>query len=80
MLEDRTLVASVIAREFGEFSGKTVKVVREMTPDEREDMGWDDYSSDPCLVIVFTDGTALIVSQDPEGNGGGWLFPIDGTA
>jgi hypothetical protein len=66
-----------IKKEFGEFSGKTVKVVRAMNEREMSAMGWGEYPSDPALVIVFTDNTALIVSSDPEGNSGGWLFVAD---
>jgi hypothetical protein len=39
-----------------------------------EEMGWS--SSAP--VILFTDGTYIMASSDPEGNGPGTLFtPID---
>ena len=40
---------------------------------ECEGFGWD-YEREDAFVIVFTDGTALIPSQDPEGNGAGFII------
>lgn len=62
-----------IQREWGSLVGKTVKTVRPLTKDECEGFGWD-YEREDAFVIVFTDGTALIPSQDPEGNGAGFII------
>lgn len=53
--------------------GKTVKEVRLMTAKEKRDNAW---SASP-VVIVFTDGTIIFPSRDPEGNGPGALFGRD---
>jgi hypothetical protein len=44
-----------------------------MTANEVQDMGWE-FGYHEAFVIVCTDGTAIIPSQDPEGNGPGFLF------
>lgn len=65
-----------IEREFGDLKGKTVAFVRPLTKAECEQFAWDyDYDSD-AMAIFFTDGTIIIPSQDPEGNGAGFLFKI----
>jgi hypothetical protein len=50
--------------------GKTVQMVRYMSKEEAEDMGW--YSRP--VVIQFTDGTLMFPSADDEGNDGGAFF------
>jgi len=62
-----------IHREWGSLVGKTVETVRPLTKDECLDMMWD-YEREDAFVVIFTDGTALIPSQDPECNGAGYLF------
>lgn len=65
-----------IEREFGDLKGKTVALVRPLSKAECEQFAWDyDYDSD-AMAIFFTDGTVIIPSQDPEGNGAGFLFKI----
>jgi len=54
--------------------GKIVKEIRPMTDAELSKEGWDGQQT--VVVIVFTDGTLVYPSQDPEGNGGGALFGI----
>jgi hypothetical protein len=45
-----------------------------MKSEELELFGWDlRYGSEP-MVIILDDLTAIIPSQDPEGNGPGHLF------
>lgn len=63
----------VISKEFGCLVGKTVKRVRPMTIGECELFAWD-YRADYAFLIEFTDGTVVIPSCDPEGNGSGYLF------
>lgn len=50
--------------------GKTVSHVRYMNKKEIEHYYWHEAA----LVIFFTDGTYIIPSVDPEGNGPGCLF------
>ncbi len=52
--------------------GKTISRVRSMTKTEMDDLMWYE-SSDPTLVIEFTDGTLALVAADPELNGTGFL-------
>lgn len=68
-------LGQVIDNEFGHLVGKTVAAVRPLTIGEAAMLYWPNPSEwSPSLVMVFTDGTAAIVSQDPEGNGPGWLL------
>jgi hypothetical protein len=66
-----------VTQEFGELKGKTVKTVRPLTDAECNDLYWPTGGYDVAIAIIFTDGTAAVVSQDPEGNGPGWLFLAD---
>lgn len=54
-------------------SGKTVKAVRRLSKQEMELMMW--YKNP--LVLMFTDGTQLILQCDDEGNDGGAAFYYD---
>ena len=56
--------------------GKSIVAVRTMTEAEAESWGWDG-AGHSCLVIDLSDGTALVVSRDEEGNGPGALFGCD---
>lgn len=53
--------------------GKTIKLVRYMTDEELDSMGWDTAN----LVIFFTDGSHIFASMDDEGNDSGVLFTSD---
>lgn len=50
--------------------GRTIINVREMTKEELDEMDW--YGS--ATVLVLDDGTEIVPSRDPEGNGPGTLF------
>lgn len=63
-----------LTNEFGKFIDKRLKTIRPMTSEEMQDFGWDDRSSDIPFVMIFDGGMAMIPSQDPEGNGPGWVF------
>ena len=65
---------SWITRDFGQLVGKKIIGVRPMTETECELFGWDYRFEDYAMVLVCDDGTAIIPSQDPEGNGAGFLF------
>lgn len=64
---------AVVNKEFGSLVGKTVKSVRPLTEEECEMFGWG-YRSELAFLVEFTDGTVIVPSQDPEGNGAGHLF------
>jgi len=68
--------ATYIANEFGDFVGKTIAKIRPLTDTELKDLYWQ---GEEGFVIIFTDGSCLIPSQDPEGNGAGWLFAANVT-
>jgi hypothetical protein len=62
-----------LQQEFGSLVGKTVQAIRDLTPEELENLGWEP-GIDDGMVIHFTDGTLLVPMRDPEGNGPG--FPL----
>lgn len=62
-----------LSSEYGAFLGKTILDIRPMTKDEHSEFAWD-YEREDGFVIIFTDGSVLIPSRDPEGNGAGFLF------
>jgi hypothetical protein len=64
---------SFIEREFP-LVGKTIASVVELTAEEVSEMGWQMGWGDVALAIEFTDGSWLIPSRDPEGNGPGFLI------
>jgi hypothetical protein len=66
-----------LTEEFGDFIGLRLMKIRPMLPEELEAMYWDDGYGDVPMVLVFSNGSCLIPSQDPEGNGPGWLFVGD---
>ncbi len=70
-------ITEYVTREFGELKGKTVKTVRPLTDAECNDLYWSSGGYDVAVAIIFTDGSAAVVSQDPEGNGPGWLLLAD---
>lgn len=63
-----------IERDFGSLVGKTIKSVRPLNEYECELFAWDFKHEDYAMAVVFTDGTVVVPSQDPEGNGAGFLF------
>ena len=63
-----------IKKEYGSLVGRTIKTVRPLSLSEIEDFGWDDGYGEVAFVIVLDDGTALVPSQDAEGNGPGQIF------
>lgn len=63
-----------ITKEYGALVGKTIEKVRQLTKNEYEMFGWEQDHGSPGFVIIFTDGTCVIPSADPEGNEAGHLF------
>lgn len=66
-----------IKSEFGELVGKTVAAVRPLSKEELNDLYWEESYGSVGFVVIFTDGTCIIPSADPEGNGAGHLFLAD---
>lgn len=65
-----------IEREFGSLVGKTIAVVRPLSKAECDSFAWEYEFETEAMAIFFTDGTVVVPSQDPEGNGAGFLFVI----
>lgn len=55
--------------------GQRIENIRSATPEELNDLGWDD-SPYPLVVLVLENGGRIFASQDEEGNGPGCLFGI----
>ena len=60
--------------EYKHFIGKTIIGIRPLHDEEMEDYGWHIGGGALPMVIIFNDGSALIPSMDPEGNGAGFLI------
>ena len=79
MLETQANMQKILDKEYGSFIGKMVHTIRPLRESEIEELGWNGIIgfNDIPMVIIFHDGQALIPSQDPEGNGPGFLFTAD---
>jgi len=61
--------------------GKEIVEVREMTEEELEREGWNEYRTHgDVMALVLEGGEVIFPSQDPEGNGPGCLFGYDPNA
>lgn len=65
-----------INKEFGSLKGKTIALIRPLTEAECRQFGWEYENNDDAMAMFFTDGTVIVPSADPEGNGAGFLFVI----
>ncbi len=61
------------SREFMSLCGKTILTVRHLTPKEIIDCGWSWERPERSTCIEFTDGTYVLLTADPEGNGSGYM-------
>jgi len=66
--------STYVKNEWGRVVGKTITSVRQLSEDEAEGMGWDNCGRAVPVVFMLNDGSCLIPSQDPEGNGPGHVF------
>jgi hypothetical protein len=66
--------STYVKNEWGGVVGKTITSVRQLSEDEAEGMGWDNCGGAVPVVFMLNDGSCLIPSQDPEGNGPGHIF------
>jgi hypothetical protein len=57
--------------------GETLTDVRPMTDAEMRREGWYSNGHWPPVALVFSCGTVMYPSRDPEGNGPGELFGVD---
>jgi hypothetical protein len=62
-----------IQQEWGGLVGRKIVKVRAMHQEEMDLFGWYDGGS-VAIVIHLDDGTLLVPSEDPEGNGAGHIF------
>jgi hypothetical protein len=65
------LNAKYIHNEYGWMVGKTIKAVRPLTREEKDNYGWS--GSEVPFVIFFEDRSWVIPMSDDEGNGAGAL-------
>jgi hypothetical protein len=65
-------VESYVNAHYGQLVGKRVAQIRMMSDQDKQDFGWG--PRDLAVEIIMSDGTVIIPSQDPEGNGAGHLF------
>jgi hypothetical protein len=65
-------VEGYVNAHYGQLVGKRVAQVRLMADEDKQDFGWE--PRDVAVEIIMSDGTVIIPSQDPEGNGAGHLF------
>ncbi len=71
------MIPNYVQKEWGSLIGRTIKDVREMTAVELENMSWDQGGGSVPVVFTLDDGTALVPSQDPEGNGPGHIYHME---
>ena len=62
-----------IKREYSCLVGHTIEQVRPLTDEECESFAWN-FGSKIAFAIILDDGSVLVPSQDPEGNGPGHIF------
>jgi hypothetical protein len=66
-----------LTAEYGDFIGKRLIGVRPLMGEELAELGWEWAREGEAFVLMFHDGSCLIPSQDPEGNGPGFLLTGD---
>jgi hypothetical protein len=65
---------SYIQEEWGGLVGRKIVKVRAMQQEEMDLFGWYESMGSVAIVIHLDDGTLLVPSADPEGNGAGHIF------
>jgi hypothetical protein len=61
-------------------AGRTITAVRPLMPEERDVFGWPRRVGAGGIALELDDGSVIVPSQDPEGNGAGALFHVNGLA
>jgi hypothetical protein len=56
---------------FDNLVGKTIAAIRWMTDEEIDMFGW--AGQDDAVIVFFSDGSWMVPSSDPEGNGPGFI-------
>jgi hypothetical protein len=66
---------TVVQREFGKIVGRSIVAVEPLTREQAIALGFDDdmLGPTPVLAIRLDDGSMLLPTDGPEGNGPGWL-------
>jgi len=59
--------------------GKKLVSIQPLTRPMAEQFGFDPWGCESAVVLVFEDGTILVPSRDPEGNGPGCIFGRKGS-
>lgn len=67
---DRARANFYMKQEFGAMIGKTIHAIRPCSQDIVDGMMWHGVG----IEIVFTDGSAVLITSDEEGNGPGWML------
>ena len=66
---------TVVHREFGKIVGRRIVSVEPLTREQALALGFSDdmLGPNPVLAIRLDDGSTILPTSDPEGNGPGWL-------
>jgi len=67
-------MSTYIEEEYGTLVGKKIVAVRSLTKSELEMFDWPARSSTEAVMFILDDGSVMIPSMDPEGNGPGHVF------
>jgi hypothetical protein len=70
----------VVQREFGKIVGRRIVAVEPLTREQALALGFDEEGLGPHTVLAVTldDGSLLLPTDCPEGNGPGWLELMPG--
>ena len=66
---------TVVQREFGKIVGRRIVSVEPLTREQALALGFEEEAMGPHTVLAITldDGSLLLPTDCPEGNGPGWL-------
>lgn len=67
-------MSTYIETEYGALVGRKIVAVRALTKSELDMFMWDTRSADEAVMFIMDDGSVMIPSMDPEGNGPGHVF------
>jgi hypothetical protein len=67
-------MSAYIEKEYGSLVGRKIVAVRQLKKSELDMFMWDTRSADEAVMFILDDGSVMIPSMDPEGNGPGHVF------
>lgn len=67
-------MSEYIKNEYGSLVGRKIVAVRALTKGELDMFMWSTRSADEAVMFIMDDGSVMIPSMDPEGNGPGHVF------